>query len=82
MYRLILRKTFVASLAVALCGGIVLVLLQVAGVIFGSAALLTGPNTVFKTILCICASVASIAAYLLLYVGSTPVKYAQEHSAK
>ncbi|TAP24720.1 MULTISPECIES: hypothetical protein [Micrococcaceae] len=82
MYQLILRKTFVASLALALCGGIVFVLLQLAGMIFGSALLLTGPNAVFKTVLCICASIASIAAYLLLHVGSTPVKYAQENSSK
>lgn len=82
MYRLILRKTFVASLALALCGGIVFVLLQLAGIVFGSAALLSGPNAVFKTVLCICASIASIAAYLLLHVGSTPVEYAQEESAR
>jgi len=82
MYQLILRKTFVTSLALALCGGMVFVLLQLTGLVFGSAALLTGPNAVFKTILCICASIASIAAYLLLHVGSTPVKYAQENAPK
>lgn len=82
MYQFILKKAFVLSLAIALCGGVVLVLLQLAGILFGSAALLTGPNTVFKTVLCICASIASIAAYLLLHVGTTPVKYAQEKSSK
>jgi len=82
MYRLILRKTFVVSLAIALSGGIVFVLLQLVGLAFGSAALLTGPNTVFKTVLCICASIASITAYLLLHVASTPVKYAQEKTSK
>ncbi|MCS3494706.1 hypothetical protein M2368_003738 [Arthrobacter sp. JUb119] len=82
MYRSILRKTFVASLAVALCGGIVFVLLQLVGIIAGNAMLLAAPNTVFKTILCISASVSSIAAYLMLHVGSTPLEYAQENSSK
>ncbi|UUX59233.1 hypothetical protein [Glutamicibacter halophytocola] len=82
MYQLVLRKTFVASLALALGGGIVFVLLQLAGIILGNAPLLTAPNSVFKTVLCICASIASIAAYLLLHAGSTPRKYAQENASK
>lgn len=82
MYRLILQKIFVMSLAVALCGGVVLVLWQSVGLAAGSSAVLTAPNGIFKTVLCIAASAASIAAYLLLYVGSSPRQYVEENQSK
>lgn len=82
MYRFILQKTFVVALAVALCGGVVFVLWQAIGLVAGSAAVLSAPNGIFKTVLCIAASLASIAAYLLLHVGSSPRQYAGENQPK
>lgn len=82
MYRSILHKVFVFALALALVGGVVFVLWQALGLALGSAAILTAPNNVLKTVLCIAASVASIAAYLLLHVGSTPREYAEENQSK
>lgn len=43
---------------------------QVLGLAFGNAALLTAPNGVFKTVLCIAASIASVAAYVLVHAKS------------
>jgi hypothetical protein len=68
MLHRIVRTTFIASLATALIGGVVLIAWQGLGLAAGDAGILTAPNGVFKTILCIAASIASIAAYLLVHV--------------
>ncbi|MDR4534578.1 hypothetical protein [Glutamicibacter sp. PS] len=70
--------TFVVSLGIALCGGILFVLWQSIGLVLGDAAILLAPNGLFKIVLCVAASLASIAAYLLLHVGSSPREYAEK----
>lgn len=59
------RGLFVATLAVALVGGLGLIVVQAVGLIAGSGAVLDAPNGVVKNVLCICASVAAVAAYAL-----------------
>lgn len=66
----ILRTVFIASLVVALLGGLALIGLQAVGLIVGSEALVVGPNGLFKTILCVAASLSAVTAYLLTHVGS------------
>jgi len=68
MLHRIARTAFIASLAAALAGGVLLIAWQVLGLAAGDAGILTSPNGVFKTVLCIAASVASIAAYVLTHV--------------
>ncbi|GER23901.1 hypothetical protein NCCP1664_23960 [Zafaria cholistanensis] len=68
MLHRIARTVFTASLATALLGGVLLILWQALGLAAGDAGILTAPNGVFKTVLCIAASVASIAAYILVHV--------------
>lgn len=70
MTQSILRTVFIASLVVALLGGLVLIGLQAVGLVVGSHALVVDPNGVFKTILCLAASVSAVTAYLLTQVGS------------
>ncbi|MER7558971.1 hypothetical protein ABTZ46_18655 [Nocardioides sp. NPDC126508] len=70
MTRSILHTLFIASLVVALLGGLVLIGLQAVGLVAGSQALVVGPNGLFKTILCIAASTSAVTAYLLTHVGS------------
>ncbi|MGY0388064.1 hypothetical protein ACWZJV_13935 [Nocardioides sp. WG-D5] len=69
MTRSILHTLFVSSLVVALLGGLALIGLQAVGLVVGSQALVVGPNGLFKTILCVAASIAAVAAYLLTHVG-------------
>ncbi|NKX55517.1 hypothetical protein [Arthrobacter mobilis] len=68
MLHRIARATFIASLAAALAGGVLLIAWQILGLAAGDAAILTAPNGLFKTILCIAASISSIAAYVLVHV--------------
>lgn len=70
MTRSILRTVFIASLVVALLGGLALIGLQAAGLVVGSQALVVAPNGLFKTILCLAASTSAVTAYLLTQVGS------------
>ncbi|WP_328528167.1 hypothetical protein OG984_21220 [Nocardioides sp. NBC_00368] len=70
MTRSILHTLFVSSLVVALLGGLALIGLQAVGLVVGSQALVVGPNGLFKTVLCVAASIAAVAAYLLIHVGS------------
>ncbi|MFL4473936.1 hypothetical protein ACIPVK_08060 [Paeniglutamicibacter sp. MACA_103] len=70
MIHRITYATFVASLATALLGGVLFVAWQALGLAFGNAYLLTSPNGVFKTVLCIAASIASVAAYVLVHAKS------------
>lgn len=70
MTRSILHILFVSSLIVALLGGLALIGLQAVGLVVGSQTLVVGPNGLFKTILCVAASIAAVAAYLLTHVGS------------
>lgn len=74
MVHRITYTTFVASLSIALLGGVLLVLCQLLGLALGHGGILSAPNGIFKTVLCIAASVASVAAYLLVHtvgVGSS-----------
>ncbi|MEY9259373.1 hypothetical protein ABH903_002405 [Brevibacterium epidermidis] len=59
---------FLASIGVAVLGGILLVVCQLIGLVFDAEPLVTAPNGVFKTTLCIAASVSSLAVYFLVYV--------------
>ena len=68
MLHRIARTVFTASLAAALLGGVLLIIWQALGLAAGDAGILTAPNGIFKTVLCIAASVASIAAYVLVHV--------------
>ncbi|WP_336713913.1 hypothetical protein [Arthrobacter sp. USHLN218] len=68
MLHRIARTAFIASLSIALAGGVLLIVWQALGLAAGDAGILTAPNGVFKTILCIAASAASIAAYVLVHV--------------
>jgi hypothetical protein len=68
MLHRIARTAFIASLATALAGGVLLIAWQVLGLAAGDAGILTAPNGIFKTALCIAASTASIAAYVLTHV--------------
>lgn len=70
MIRSILHTLFIASLVVALLGGVALIGLQAVGLVAGSQALVVGPNGLFKTILCVAASVSAVTAYLLTQTGS------------
>lgn len=63
----IARATFITSLATALVGGVLLIAWQVLGLAAGDAGILTAPNGAFKTVLCIAASTASVAAYILTH---------------
>jgi hypothetical protein len=79
MIHRITYATFVVSLATALLGGLLFVLWQVVGLAIGNAGLLTSPNGVFKTVLCIAASIASVAAYILVHAKSaSPAHCAKE----
>lgn len=78
MLHRIVRTTFIASLATALIGGVVLIAWQSLGLAAGDAGILTAPNGVFKTILCIAASVASVAAYLLVHVKAAKPSHTAE----
>lgn len=62
------RTAFAVSLVVALLGGIALVATQTLGLFIGDQELLTAPNRVFKIVLCLAASLAAIAGYLLGHV--------------
>lgn len=62
------RTTFVTALATALLGGVALIAWQGAGLVAGSGSTVTEPNGTFKTVICVAASVAAIAAYLLTHV--------------
>ena len=64
-----LRTVFVASLGVALLGGVVLIGWQLLGLVAGSAAVVTGPNGTFKTVLCLAASVAAVSGYAVVHVA-------------
>lgn len=68
MLHCIARTAFIASLSIALVGGVLLIVWQALGLAAGDAGILTAPNGVFKTVLCIAASAASIAAYVLVHV--------------
>ncbi|EMY32742.1 hypothetical protein D477_018571 [Arthrobacter crystallopoietes BAB-32] len=68
MLHRIARTAFIASLTTALAGGVLLIAWQALGLATGDAGILTAPNGIFKTVLCIAASIASIAAYLLVHV--------------
>ncbi|MFE6508202.1 hypothetical protein ACFVDI_11375 [Nocardioides sp. NPDC057767] len=70
MIRSILHTLFVASLVVALLGGVALIGLQGVGLAVGSEALVVSPNGVFKTVLCVAASISAVTAYLLTHVGA------------
>jgi len=70
MTRSILHTVFIASLVVALLGGLALIGLQAVGLVAGSEALVVGPNGLFKTVLCIAASTSAVTAYLLTHVGA------------
>ena len=70
MTQSILRTVFIASLVVALLGGLALIGLQAVGLVIGNQALLVGPNGLFKTILCVAASTSAVTAYLVTHVGS------------
>lgn len=62
------RATFTTALTVALLGGLALIAWQSVGLVVGSGAVVTAPNGVFKTVICVAASIAAIAAYLLTLV--------------
>lgn len=62
---------FLVTIAVAVFGGILLVLSQLIGLIFGFESLVSAPNGWFKTVLCIAASISSLAVYFLVYVKPT-----------
>lgn len=62
------------TLLVAVFGGIALIISQLFGLVFGVEALLTLPNGVFKTTLCIAASVSALAVYFLLYIKPIPAQ--------
>ena len=68
MLHRIARTVFIASLSTALAGGVLLIVWQALGLAAGDAGILTAPNGIFKTVLCIAASVSSIAAYVLVHV--------------
>lgn len=70
MTRSILHTLFIVSLVVALLGGLALIGLQAVGLAVGNQALVVGPNGLFKTILCVAASISAVTAYLLTHVGS------------
>ncbi|OIJ24374.1 hypothetical protein [Nocardioides luteus] len=70
MTRSILHTLFIASLVVALLGGLALIGLQAVGLVVGSQTLVVGPNGLFKTILCVAASISAVTAYLLTHVDS------------
>jgi hypothetical protein len=68
MLHRIARTVFIASLSTALAGGVLLIVWQALGLAAGDAGILTAPNGIFKTVLCIAASASSIAAYVLVHV--------------
>ncbi|MEV4901169.1 hypothetical protein AB0K08_07460 [Citricoccus sp. NPDC055426] len=63
----VMNPIFVVSISVAVLGGLLLVASQALGMITGQVALLEVFNGWFKTVLCIAASIASIAVYFTLY---------------
>ena len=77
MTRKIMQKIFVISLAVAILGGLALVVWQVVGLIVGNGAIIEAPSGVFKSVLCIASAVASVAAFMLTNVLSTAREYVE-----
>ena len=68
MFTTITRTVFVTALALALIGGLVLIGWQSLGLLVGSGVTVSAPNGVFKTVICVAASIAAVAAYLLTHV--------------
>lgn len=65
--RRMLTGLFVLSIAIAGVGGLLMVAVQAVGLVAGQAVLVDALNGTYKTVLCVAASVASIAVYLTLY---------------
>ena len=66
-FRQLMTGLFVLAIAVAGLGGLLMVAVQAVGLVAGQAILVDALNGGFKTMLCVAASVASIAVYLTLY---------------
>lgn len=78
MMRALLRAVFVASLAIALLGGVAVVLVQSGGMVAGDGGVVDGVNGTFKTVLCVSASVSAVAAYVLAQLPEPDAEAAEE----
>ena len=65
--RRMLTGLFVLSIAIAGVGGLLMVAVQAVGLVAGQTVPVDALNGTYKTVLCVAASVASIAVYLTLY---------------
>lgn len=73
MIRSLFRVVFVASLAVALLGGLLFVLVQAGGMVAGDGGIVDGVNGMFKTVLCVAASLSAVAAYVVAQLSEPHV---------
>lgn len=79
MVRKFTLSLFTASFSLALIGGIILVLTQVVGLGIGSVAVVDILNGVFKSLVCISASVSAVTAYLLNFVPGFTAPKGETH---